>query len=1169
MTGLAGYYFIPTVRRGLSATIKQRAAAERTELQASITVKAEGTTAAEQAFPTTVRLYGPGDVLGFDPGIVTRTDPRPNVGDFEPNYFPLVEFADPDFPWRFTGDVATTSGLMPWIALVVLERAEFDETGFKNGGKSTKDPEVPWIKVLDVAILPNLAHAWRWTHVQVTAGQGLTINPGQLATFETETPDRVVSRLICPRHLKPGTPYSAFVVPTFKLGCVAAKRASALATDTAVTAAWDATATPPPASLELPYYYRWDFHTGLRGDFEYLVRLLEPRKLEDLGLRPMNCADPGFGMGEQAGLLQLEGALQSVGIKYTPWGLDAATPAPEDLQRPLMDLLNKPAIDLQPLVVPVTLPATPPQPVTLLKASVTLAGDGARLDARISWNTPVAASCAVEGDAASAATPLGTTHGVVLPALVPTKPYNVRIRSTPAGGVASYTSVFTLAIPALAKFPLPSVVPPIYGRWYAGRSTVKPQGTAWVDQLNLDPRHRAAAGFGALVVEQQQEALMASAWDQIGQVEDANEVLRRAQLGREAADAIHRRMAALAGDHFLFATRSVQHRLRLPGTMGGGKTTVARYLEGRIPRPLLDPAFRRMQRARGPLGKRLGLSVQAGRPSLLARLNSRAVVAAGPARDPDGMRGLYDVTRVVAKTFNLAVPISSTAIRPLNVAGLTSSPIAPSPGGVATSLRGPVPMVGPLPGSVLPGAPGAPLPSGTPLGATATPIRAMTMPTGQFHPALFSSSSVTAALTEARTLQGVALPAGTDMAEVAGAVSAALDGWLAPVAPPAVVEAPAVNLDAVAGLVKKALNPRATIPLRTKRRLRLADELARRADALEQLVASPEFPHPMYEALRDMSQDLVLPGVERVPQNTLAVLETNGRFVEAYMVALNHSFTGELFWRGAPVSGRSTYFRQFWDVDAVLPTTDEFVRQAEGAGGAATNEPDRAAEVAAQAEVLERAAREPLKDVKPLHLWAATPLGSHDNRADAGQGEQLVLLVRGDLLRKYPNTLVYAVRAVGTVTQRDPGLEEFVKPAAPPSPISPIFSGTLPPDLTFFGFPFTAAEARGGQAKYPLGVYFVLEERVSEARFGMDLADGPAPALGGKPADPEDDWDNLSWAHLPQVVEGMYVDGAAPTGTAGLTPAWNTSSATIASITLQKPVRIAVHADQMLPKDVP
>ena len=35
------------------------------------------------------------------------------------------------------------------------------------------------------------------------------------------------------------------------------------------------------------------------------------------------------------------------------------------------------------------------------------------------------------------------------------------------------------------------------------------------------------------------------------------------------------------------------------------------------------------------------------------------------------------------------------------------------------------------------------------------------------------------------------------------------------------------------------------------------------------------FPQPMYEALRDLSQDFMFPGLEQVPTNTVALLETN------------------------------------------------------------------------------------------------------------------------------------------------------------------------------------------------------------------------------------------------------------------------------------------------------
>ena len=41
-----------------------------------------------------IRLYGAGDVLGFNDEVICRLEPKRDIGDFEPNYFPYVEFAD-------------------------------------------------------------------------------------------------------------------------------------------------------------------------------------------------------------------------------------------------------------------------------------------------------------------------------------------------------------------------------------------------------------------------------------------------------------------------------------------------------------------------------------------------------------------------------------------------------------------------------------------------------------------------------------------------------------------------------------------------------------------------------------------------------------------------------------------------------------------------------------------------------------------------------------------------------------------------------------------------------------------------------------------------------------------------------------------------------------------
>ncbi|RAI77720.1 hypothetical protein HMF3257_32760 [Spirosoma telluris] len=64
----------------------------------------------------------------------------------------------------------------------------------------------------------------------------------------------------------------------------------------------------------------------------------------------------------------------------------------------------------------------------------------------------------------------------------------------------------------------PLLVPPIYGRWYAqqdGSHTLKPaQQGNWLEQLNLDPAYRAAAGLGAEVVRQHQDEFVGRAWEQ-------------------------------------------------------------------------------------------------------------------------------------------------------------------------------------------------------------------------------------------------------------------------------------------------------------------------------------------------------------------------------------------------------------------------------------------------------------------------------------------------------------------------------------------------------------------------------------------------------------------------------------------------------------------------------
>ena len=47
-----------------------------------------------------MQLYGPGDITGLDAREIIRTEPQAHMTDFEPNYFPAIEFLIAlTFPW--------------------------------------------------------------------------------------------------------------------------------------------------------------------------------------------------------------------------------------------------------------------------------------------------------------------------------------------------------------------------------------------------------------------------------------------------------------------------------------------------------------------------------------------------------------------------------------------------------------------------------------------------------------------------------------------------------------------------------------------------------------------------------------------------------------------------------------------------------------------------------------------------------------------------------------------------------------------------------------------------------------------------------------------------------------------------------------------------------------
>jgi hypothetical protein len=197
----------------------------------------------------------------------------------------------------------------------------------------------------------------------------------------------------------------------------------------------------------------------------------------------------------------------------------------------------------------------------------------------------------------------------------------------------------------------------------------------------------------------------------------------------------------------------------------------------------------------------------------------------------------------------------------------------------------------------------------------------------------------------------------------------------------------------------------------------------------------------MAQPLADLSQELMLPGLDAVPPNTVLPLATNTRFVQAYMAGLNSEMAREFLWRGYPAPPRATFFRRFWDSrsDAAPP------------------------------------------DIDPISDWGERLLGTPASSSGlsaavdgTGGGERFVMLVRSELLKRYPNAIVYATRRVNGTT-----LERL-----------PVFSGGFAPDLRFFGFDLTVDEMHDWS--------LVIQEQPTEPRFGIeaDVDTGGASHVG-------------------------------------------------------------------------
>ena len=965
------------------------------KVRVKVTAKKGGTTHNENV-DQDVSLIGPGDIIGIDQNLVIKTEPVNWITNFEPNYFPHIEFYEEDFPWRYSPANPNGQKLRPWLVLVALKASEFERDSALFGSL----PSIRIIGHVDDApgttgaasrVFPNPAQTWAWSHVHMNGDLDPTdlLDPNNSAHVDTalvrfrsllqSNPDQAYSRMICPRKLDPFTTYHCFLLPAYEVGRLAGLGAdeTLLAVHEAQKASFGAPHLATGDHLiyvdHYPIYYEWQFMTGDIGDFESLVRKLKPIEVDQrVGRRPIDIQDPGFNVGYTGtvygdGTLLLEGAL------------------------------------LPPLTVP-------PPP-------------GALTRYQYPWNngTPttqyrrrLADLLNLSEDLQEATFPPSQFHG--------TNPFGYTTGSTDIEDD-------------------PILTPDIYGRWHSLQKRVSHTFVGrWLDELNLDPRNRVAASIGVKYVKKHQERLMDRAWDQLGDVIEANRKLRWGQFSQWTAQ---------AGYNKHIKNQPTEQAAAMTGKMfsqvkTSGVAASKVVADSRMPNVAQSTSYRKVERPMGPLMRRMDPN------HAVFTQNNLRVNLAGNALAP-----------VSAKTFSSEysrmprtnIDSDVTTIVNYSVGSPIYAPIAPNTYTVVPDYD--------------------------------SEVRFKTA-VDRYKEYFENDNWPDVNPGNTLTLSTVTNTVVTNVAPVATVAKAVYAG---------------LEFQAVQGFVLPP--PMKIVPV----------------------MAYPVFRDATYEAVKDLGVDYFVPNLKMIPENSITLLESNQRFVEAFMVGLNHEMGRELLWREYPTDQRGSYFRQFWDsLDAVNTS--------------GLSEKDHAL-----ANL----------DIDEIHTWSTGALGTHSPRPGDGHG-LLVLVIRGELLKKFPNTVIFAQKAkfkAGGNNNVDPReLDTEIR--------TPLFSAFVGPDIYFIGFNLTAAQAKGARPTDP-GWFFVIHERPGEIRFGVDATSSGALTH----------WDKLWTGNAPFVNGHLSANDNAVTAStsnviSGKAVNWGFNSTNLAQILYQNPVLLAVHAEEMI-----
>ncbi len=332
-----------------------------------------------------------------------------------------------------------------------------------------------------------------------------------------------------------------------------------------------------------------------------------------------------------------------------------------------------------------------------------------------------------------------------------------------------------------------------------------------------------------------------------------------------------------------------------------------------------------------------------------------------------------------------------------------------------------------------------------------------------------------------------------------------------PVTPvPEILSSPDDDLRATAGLMRDSLDPMAAVVAGLGARV-TGVQFDGAADLSTRIVVGPRFPDPLFPKFLALGTELVLPGVGEVPNDRVRLVEVNEGWVAAFLVGANHEWAREALWNEYPADLGATAFSTFWQrVPAGTTDLDSDV-----------------------------------------HTW---PLDSTLRSHIGGSGSSTVLLVRGEVVRRFPGIELFLVAPGddGRLVEADGSIP--VERTAWPS-----FTGTLDASTVFVGFAVDPDVVRDE------GRYVAIQEPITGPRFGFD----PAGSIFRRA--PASAWADLSWGHVTSSAEALtalgnlrlgevpWLDGVSRDSVT-----WGRNGAHMAGIACQQPFRLLLPATYLL-----